>query len=131
MMAGAPVSWWSKKQATIALSSYESEVTAASEAAREIVWLRSLLSDLGIPQSSPTVLRLDNQSAQELANGGGSQDRRKHIDIKHLYIIEAVTESKSLAIKWIQSENNLADIFTKPFDKDHSTFIALRNRLVQ
>eukprot|EP00965_Chrysotila_dentata_P209147 6185124-Pleurochrysis_carterae.AAC.1 len=63
----AAISWSSKKQATVALSSCEAEIVAASEAAKEAVYLCALLADLGYGCSSPTTLAMDNKSAIDLA----------------------------------------------------------------
>eukprot|EP00965_Chrysotila_dentata_P173797 5737423-Pleurochrysis_carterae.AAC.1 len=56
----AAISWSSKKQATMALSSCEAKIVAASEATKEAVYLRASLADLGFPRSEPTTLAMDN-----------------------------------------------------------------------
>src|SRR6266851_10157548 len=61
-LAGAAVSWSSKKQTSVTLSSTEVEYISEAHAAKEAVWLRQLLSKLGLDTSSPTVLHIDNQS---------------------------------------------------------------------
>eukprot|EP00965_Chrysotila_dentata_P062182 2060454-Pleurochrysis_carterae.AAC.1 len=61
MYSQAAITWSSKKQATVALSSCEAEIVAASEAAKEAVYLRSLVAELGSPASEPTSLALDNK----------------------------------------------------------------------
>ena len=65
----ATISWSSKKQATVSLSSCEAEIVAASEASREAVHLDNLFGDLGLipPESKPPVMRVDNQSAIAVA----------------------------------------------------------------
>eukprot|EP00965_Chrysotila_dentata_P019375 644572-Pleurochrysis_carterae.AAC.2 len=63
----AAISWSSKKQASVALSSCEAEIVAASEAAKEAVCLRALFSELGLPQAQPTPLAMSNKSAIDLA----------------------------------------------------------------
>eukprot|EP00965_Chrysotila_dentata_P073544 2429270-Pleurochrysis_carterae.AAC.1 len=63
----AAISWASKKQASVALSSCEAEIIAASEATKEAIYLRSLLADLGLPASEPTAISTDNKSAIDLA----------------------------------------------------------------
>eukprot|EP00965_Chrysotila_dentata_P068667 2268683-Pleurochrysis_carterae.AAC.1 len=67
MYSQAAITWSSKKQATVALSSCEAEIVAASEAAKEAVYLRSLVAELGSPATEPTSLALDNKSAIDLA----------------------------------------------------------------
>jgi hypothetical protein len=66
MLNGGPVSWGSKKQSTTASSTTEAEYYAAHKGSREIVWLQTLLCDIGYPQEAPTVLYSDNQAAIRL-----------------------------------------------------------------
>eukprot|EP00965_Chrysotila_dentata_P046427 1542639-Pleurochrysis_carterae.AAC.1 len=60
MHGSAAISWSSKKQPTVALSSCEAEIVAASEATKEAIYLRTLFSELGLPQREPTCLSMDN-----------------------------------------------------------------------
>jgi len=66
-LAGGPVIWSSRRQDCVALSTTESEFIAASETAKDIVWLRKLLTDTGYEYEMPVELRIDNQSAMRLA----------------------------------------------------------------
>ena len=113
---GGPVSWTAKKQSSVATSSTEAEYMAMAEAAREAVWFRRILSELGEEQEGPTVVRADNRSAICIAGGDGKEERRKHIDVKHHYIKEQV-EKGVIHVVWIPSEKNQADIFTKGLDR--------------
>ena len=81
LINGAPVSWQSKRQPTVALSSTEAEYMAATQAAKEAIWLRRLLSDLGHNQNSPTVILKDNNGCIELAKNPIHHAHTKHIDI--------------------------------------------------
>eukprot|EP00965_Chrysotila_dentata_P140251 4636804-Pleurochrysis_carterae.AAC.1 len=82
----ATISWASKKQPFVALSSCEAEIIAASEATKEAVYLRSLFADLGLSAKEPTTLGLDNKSAIDLAyNPEHHQQRSKHIDRRHFF----------------------------------------------
>lgn len=65
-LANGPVTWKSKRQDTVSLSTTEAEYIAASLACKEIIWLRKLLSDIGHRRSHPTKLYIDNQSAIKL-----------------------------------------------------------------
>ncbi len=89
-MAGGAVSWLSKKQAIVALSTSEAEYVALSLATQEAVWLRNLLSDLGVSLDEPTALMEDNQGAIAIAKNPIAHARRKHIDIQYHYIREAI-----------------------------------------
>lgn len=112
-LAGAPVSWKSRKQRTPCLSSSEAEYIAASEAAQEIVHLRTLLYEMGVKQELPTPLYCDNQSCISLAKNPIQHSRVKHIDTR-FHFIRRMVKRGSIAPIWISSKNNPADIFTKP-----------------
>eukprot|EP00965_Chrysotila_dentata_P051890 1722479-Pleurochrysis_carterae.AAC.1 len=109
----AAVSWASKKQPSVALSSCEAEIIAASEATKEAVYLRTLLDDLGIHYDEPTPLALDNKSAIDLAYNPEHHQRSKHIDRRHFFVRERV-EAHDITVPFVQSADNLADFFTKP-----------------
>ena len=125
--AGAPISWSSKRQQTVSLSSTEAEYIASNEAGREVVWLWRLFADLGIPQVAPAILYCDNQSAIRTAVKDGNLDRRKHIDVKHHWIREKLA-NKEIELKWIPSAENQADILTKPLGT--GIFQPLRQQLM-
>lgn len=83
------VSWATRKQKTVSLSSCEAEYIAAAEACKESTWLHSL-DALGFCQLSPTPLLCDNQSSITLAGDPSFHARVKHIDIKYHYIRECI-----------------------------------------
>eukprot|EP00965_Chrysotila_dentata_P209998 6185623-Pleurochrysis_carterae.AAC.1 len=109
----AAISWSSKKQPTVALSSCEAEIVAASEATKEAVYLRALLADLGYARSTPTFLAMDNKSAIDLAYNPEYHLRSKHIDRRHFFVREKV-ETFDITVPFVRSADNLADFFTKP-----------------
>jgi len=110
------VTWSSKKQAIVALSSTEAEYVAQTHAAKELIWLRTFLGELNNPFTTPITLHCDNQGAIALSKDNKFHARTKHIDIRYHFIREAV-ENKKLRIQYIPTENNVADIFTKPLAK--------------
>ena len=107
-----PISWNSKKQATVALSSAEAEYLAMSTACQELVFLRSLMSDLGFPPVGPSDLLGDNKGAIALADNPTSHKRTKHIDIRHHFLRDLVA-TKQIRISHVPTEDNTADLFTK------------------
>lgn len=111
LMNGGPVTWSSRRQSTVALSTTESEYMAASEAAKEILWLRQFLCDIKEPQES-IILNVDNQSAIKLINNPVFHRRSKHIDIKYNFVRENVAKNV-VVIKYVESSNQLADFLTK------------------
>src|SRR5271168_877774 len=105
-MSAGPISWQSKKQPTIALSSMEAEYMAESLATRQIIWLRSFTAELGIPYSRPTILNVDNQGAINYSINAINHSRTKHIDIQHHFVREKLV-SNEIEIQYCATENNL------------------------
>ena len=116
LMAGGPVSWLSKKQAIVALSTSEAEYIALSVATQEAVWLRRLLVDLKGNSVCPTVMMEDNQGTIAMARNPVSHARTKHIDIRYHYVRETV-QKKVISLNYCPSENMTADILTKPLTR--------------
>lgn len=112
ILAGAPVTWALRKQRTVAKSSTEAEYVAASSTSAEIVWLCSLLTKLGFDIDAPTPLYIDNRGAIATALVHTNHSCTKHIDIHHHFICDHI-QDKSIDIKHISSNDNLADLFTK------------------
>ena len=112
----AAIAYISQKQHSIAMSSTEAEIMAASLGALEAVVLRGLLGEMGLLQKAPTVLHVDNQGAIALAKNYVSNKRTKHIERRHLKIRELVEEFK-VRPEFIPTEENVADIMTKPLGR--------------
>lgn len=127
LMNGGPVTWSSRKQNTVALSTTESEYMAASEAAKEILWIRQFLNDIGELQNSFT-LHVDNQSAIKLINNPVFHKRSKHIDIRYNFIREQVAK-KIVNIKYVESSCQLADFLTKALPV--SKFNCIRDKILK
>jgi transposase InsO family protein len=110
--SGAPISWMSQRQSSVAISTTEAEVVAASEAAREIIWIKRILTELDQLKATPT-LQIDNEAAIRLAQNPEFHRRTKHIRIRHFFVRELVTAGEIMVSK-VDSEKQLADILTKP-----------------
>ena len=123
LIGNCVVSWMAKQQPIVAQSSTEAEYIAANEAGREIVWLRLLLDELGYTQLDPTELLLDNQTAMLMVKGDGQYNKRKHIAVKYFWIREQVT-NKSIDVQWVDTHNQLADIFTKSLESTQFNYIS-------
>lgn len=126
MLSNGAVSWRSKKQTVIALSTAEAEYVALSAATQEVNWMRKLLDGLGESCPGPTTIHEDNQSAMAIAANPGSHHRTKHIDIKFHYVRHAVQENV-IKLKYCPTSEMTADVLTKPVYTD--TFSKLRDRL--
>jgi len=107
------ISWGSKKQSTVALSTTEAEYMALTEAAKEAIWLRRILSELGFTRQEPTVVYEDNQPAIALTNNPVHHGRTKHIDIKHHFVRSRV-ESQEIRVEYVPTDEMVADVLTKP-----------------
>ncbi|XP_050340599.1 uncharacterized protein LOC126767022 [Bactrocera neohumeralis] len=88
LLSGAAIRWKSQKQRTVALSSTEAEYVSLAESAKEAVYLRSLLNEIGLQKLAEVIIYVDNRAAQCLANDTVFHARTKHIDIKHHFVRE-------------------------------------------
>ena len=122
-MAGGAVSWKSKRQPTVALSSTEAEYIAASEATREAANWLTFLRELGFDVSKPTLILSDNQGSIALAKNPEHHARSKHIDVRHHYLREQVA-ARAIQLQYINTEEMVADLLTKPLPRDHHRTLA-------
>ena len=112
-MGNAAFTWSSKKQPIVTLSTCEAEYVAMSNCVCQAIWLRSLLKELHVSENDPTEIFVDNKSAIALAKNPVFHDRSKHIDTKFHFIRECVAK-KEVVLKFVKSQDQVADIFTKP-----------------
>ena len=108
---GCPVAWRSRQQKTTSLSSCESEYYAMTEAATELMYVKSIFDFLGSTVELPMVIRCDNQGAIFLAKNETST-RTKHIDVRYHFIRELV-EAGVIKIEYVNTKDNIADALTK------------------
>jgi hypothetical protein len=119
------VSWSSKKQNLVALSTVEAEYIAAGSCCTQLLYLKQSLVDYNIKLGSVPLL-CDNESAVKIAKTPVLHSRTKHIDIRHHFLREKEA-NVDIALQNVKSEEQLADIFTKPLNEH--TFVRLRNDL--
>jgi hypothetical protein len=119
------VSWASKKQNSVALSTAEAEYIAAGHCCAKLLWMRQTLRDYGYKLSKVPLL-CDNESAIHMADNLVEHSRTKHIDIRYHFLRDH-QQKRDIEIAYVSTHNQLADIFTKPLDK--KTFSKLRNEL--
>jgi histone deacetylase 1/2 len=105
--------WSAHKKATVSHSSTKAEYKAVVDATAEIIWVQSLLRELRVSQSRPSVLCCDNIDVTYLSSNPVFHARTKHIKVHFHFVKERVTQ-KLIQIKFISSKDQLADIFTKP-----------------
>lgn len=114
-LGNAAITWQSKKQQCVAQSTTEAEYVSAAIAAKEIVWLTRLLEDIGI-NSEKNILYVDNMSAIKLVQNPELHQRSKHIDVRY-HFVRDLYEKGVINIKYVRSEDQCADILTKPLAK--------------
>ena len=115
------VSWFSKKQNSIALSTTEAEYIAAGCCCAQILWMRQTLADYRIT-FPPTTILCDSSSAINLSKNHVLHARTKHIDIRHHFLRDHV-DKKDISFEYISTTLQLADIFTKPLEDKPFCFI--------
>jgi len=112
LLNGGAVSWSCKRQEIVSLSTTESEYIAATSAAKEALWLRTLVAKLFSPIDGPTSLLSDNQSAIALAKDQQYHARTKHIDIRFHFIRWVISEGH-LSLVYCPTNDMVADTLTK------------------
>lgn len=122
----APVSWCSKKQQVVALSSCEAEYIAACMGSCQALWLQTLLEDLKIIGSGPVTLIVDNKSAINLAKNPVAHGRSKHIETRFHFLRDQVSKNK-LRLQFCRTDEQVADVLTKALKKQ--AFLKLRKSL--
>lgn len=110
------MSWKSKLQKCVALSTTEAEFIAAIEASKELLWLKRVVSELGFGQDK-YVLLCDNQSAIHLSKNPSFHSMSKHIDVHYHWIRDALN-SKKMKLEKVHTDDNGADMLTKVVTKD-------------
>jgi hypothetical protein len=119
------VSWASKKQNSVALSTTEAKYIAKGYCCAQLLWMRQTLRDYGYKLSEVPLL-CDNESAIRMTENPIEHSRTKHIDIRY-HFLKDHQQSWDIEIAYVNTKNQLADIFTKPLDE--KTFSKLKNEL--
>ena len=113
-MAREPVTWSSKCQATVTLSTVEAEYVAMSRCAQQMVLMHNWLDEVEVDYFVPGLIRGDNWGAIALIKTTKDHGKVKHIDIWHHYIQELL-QSKAIVVKQVSLADKLADLFTNLF----------------
>lgn len=111
VLGNAPVTWSSQRQGVVAQSTCEAEYIALGLGAKEAIWLKSLMNELGFEQR-PVEINVDNQSAIKLVKNPEFHKRSKHIDIKFHFVRDLCLKG-DIKIVYVDSKNQIADMLTK------------------
>ena len=115
-LGNSPISWNSKKQSSTSRSSCESEYRALAQCSCEAVWIRRLLEELRILDGKPTYLYCDNQSSIKLSYNPVFHEKSKHFEIDFHYTRQKI-ENNTIKVEYIPSQEQPADILTKPLGR--------------
>ncbi|XP_048447466.1 secreted RxLR effector protein 161-like [Pyrus x bretschneideri] len=117
MMSSGAMSWSSRKQQLVTLSTTEAEFIAAATSACQAIWLRRILEELHFQQHEPIVIYCDNSSAIKLSKNPVLHGRSKHIDVRY-HFLRDLTNEGTIDLVYYRSEDQVADIMTKPLKLD-------------
>lgn len=112
MFGDNPISWKSKKQVTISLSSAEAEYRSMCRVCAELAWLSRLLSELQVEGVTPIPLKCDNQVAIYIATNPVFHERTKHIELGYHYVHEKL-QARIISLHHVPTNDQLADVLTK------------------
>ena len=126
-LASGPVTWQSKTQASVALSTMEAEYMALAAEVQEVDMQRMVFEELGLSIAQPTVIREDNKACQLFADHAGNFQRTKHIDVRYHFVRERIQKG-SVRVDYVPTSENVADIFTKALPRE--PFFKFRAMLV-
>jgi hypothetical protein len=115
-LGSSMISWQTRKQSSIALSTVEAEYIVACSASCEAIWLRKLLTDLFDLDMRATLILCDNQSCINMTENPVFHDRSKHIEIRYHYICDMVQRG-ALKFQYISTNEQVADMLTKPLSR--------------
>ena len=116
------MTWCSKRQTSVALSTIEAEYMALSQATQEAVWLRRLLEELVKESQSPTMIMEDNQGAISTAFNPVFLHKTKHIHIRYHYVRESIADN-IVDVVYCPSAEMTADALTKPLTKEQFEYL--------
>ena len=115
---GACITWSSKKQGTVALSTTKAEYVALTHTAKQMMWIRRLLGEIGLEQRDLTPIHCDNLSTITITHDATYHAWTKHIKIYYHFIHKRVASNEASLI-YVASKDNVVDIMTKAIPPDN------------
>ncbi|GKV11817.1 hypothetical protein SLEP1_g23036 [Rubroshorea leprosula] len=129
LYVGGAISWKSRLQKSVSLSTIEAEYIALSEVGKEIVWMKTFFEELGLKQER-FVLFCDNQNAIYLGKNPQFHSRTKHVDLRYHWIRDAI-EEKVLDVEKVHTDDNSSDMMTKSLVRSKFEFCMSQASLVE
>ncbi|KAL1559311.1 putative RNA-directed DNA polymerase [Salvia divinorum] len=111
-VGGNLVTWRSKKQKVVALSSAEAEFRGIKSGLTEVLWLKKLMTELDLKSTQPCRLLCDNKAAISISENPVQHDRTKHVEVDRHFIKDTI-DAKIVELPYVKSEDQLADVLTK------------------
>lgn len=127
---GGAISWCCRKQDLVTLSSTEAEYVALTETCKETMWLKRLMQFFNISNDSKVVIFTDSQSCLKMIKNDKFSNRTKHIDTKYHFTKNLVSKGE-IVLQYVETENNVADMFTKPLGSVKLKFLRERAGLIE
>jgi hypothetical protein len=126
MMGGGAISWSSKRQPTIALSTTKAKYMASTQATKEAIWMTKFMKELRYTKEKKVmVIRCDNQGAISLTKNPTQHARTKHIDVQHHFVQERVENGK-ITFEYCSTKDMVADVLTKALPRErHNKLISM------
>jgi hypothetical protein len=119
------VSWLSKKQSSISLSTAEEEYIAATTCCTQVLWMKQTLTDIQVEYDEPIPIYCDNTSTISISKNPVMHSKTKHIPIKYHFLWEQVAE-KNIRVEYVGTKEQVADIFTKPLPREAFEYLHQR-----
>lgn len=116
MIAGGAVLYRTRIQPTVALSSTEAELSAMADAGKALLYIRSILEELGLERTEPTDILVDNKGARQLSNAQQPTRRTRHVEMKQFFIMHW-TDEGIMTFKDVRSQYNISDSLSKPLGR--------------
>lgn len=125
-MRDGPISWASREQHLVSISSTEAEYVAATECCKELIFVKAILEEL-TNENVSVKLYVDNQSAIKLLKSGIFNSRTRHLNVRYNFVKETI-ENNDVQIEYVNTNDQIANLLTKPLNL--VKFKKLREELV-
>ncbi|MCO5601027.1 hypothetical protein L7F22_055144 [Adiantum nelumboides] len=117
-LAGGPISWKSKRQSMVSMSSCEAEYKAATDATKEALWIGNFLKEVNVKANLPRTIFRDSMAAIDASKKPKQSEKLKHLDIQEHFFRLKVEEEEEIQLVYINTKDNAVDFLTKSLQVD-------------